>query len=113
MPPPPRAAAAREQPPKEQVTAVKPRTQVAALPPVKPETEQRARATSLMPIGTWSSSDGAMRIASCGSDLCGYAVGGEHAGKMVLIHMRETSSNHRAGRVVDVRSGQASRRRYR
>lgn len=59
-----------------------------------------------MPIGVWSSSDGQMRIAPCGRNLCGYAVGGRHAGRMVLIQMRQTHENSWSGQVNDVRSGQ-------
>jgi uncharacterized protein (DUF2147 family) len=97
-----RTPVAKEQP----AAAAKPKTQIAALPPPKLDNEERARAAPLLPIGTWSSSDGQMRIERCGDALCGYAVGGEHAGKMVLIHMRETRANRWAGRVNDVRSGQ-------
>ena len=88
-------------------SAAKPsQTTIAALPPAKKDLEERAKPTPAMPIGVWSSSDGQMRVERCGQNLCGYAVGGKHAGKMVLIHMRSSGNNHWSGQVNDVRSGQ-------
>jgi uncharacterized protein (DUF2147 family) len=80
----------------------KPATVIAALPPPKLETEQPAQPA---PIGVWSGSDGQLRIASCGQFLCGYAGGGKHAGKQVLINMRQTKNNVWVGRVRDFQSG--------
>jgi uncharacterized protein (DUF2147 family) len=78
--------------------------EMAALPPAK-DLEQPAKPATAMPIGVWSASEGQMRVDPCGQNLCGYAVGGRHAGKMVVIHMRQTRDNSWSGRVVDTRSG--------
>ncbi|MGZ5940311.1 MAG: DUF2147 domain-containing protein [Rhizomicrobium sp.] len=110
--PPP--AAANDSPTAEAIpspapapSAAKPsKTVVAALPPAKQETEERAKAVPALPIGVWSSGEGQVRIQPCGKNLCGYAVGGAHAGKMVLIQMRPTRDNSWSGQVNDVRSGQ-------
>jgi len=80
-------------------------TVVAALPPAK-EIEQLAKPSATSPIGVWSSSEGQMRVEQCGKNICSYAVGGAHAGKMVLRNMRQTNDNRWAGQVTDVRSGQ-------
>ena len=82
------------------------KTVVAALPPAKQGVEERSTPAAAMPIGVWVSSEGQMRVERCGQNLCGYAVGGKNAGKMVLIHMRQTRDNHWSGQVNDVRSGQ-------
>jgi uncharacterized protein (DUF2147 family) len=79
---------------------------VAALPPAKNDYEERAKAIPGLPVGVWASSEGQMRVDRCGANYCGYAIGGSHAGKMVLINMRQTRENHWSGQVVDVRSGQ-------
>jgi uncharacterized protein (DUF2147 family) len=81
-------------------------TVMAALPPARQDIEERAKPVPAMPIGVWSSGEGNVRVEQCGRDLCGYATGGAHAGKMVLIHMRQTRNNHWSGQVKDVRSGQ-------
>lgn len=78
---------------------------IAALPPAK-DIEQRAKPSANSPIGVWSSSEGQMRIEQCGKNICSYAVGGSHAGKMILRNMRQTSDNRWAGQVTDIRSGQ-------
>ncbi len=78
---------------------------IAALPPAK-EVEPRAKPSATSPIGVWSSSEGQMRVEHCGKNICSYAVGGPHAGKMILKNMRQTSDNRWAGQVTDIRSGQ-------
>jgi uncharacterized protein (DUF2147 family) len=78
---------------------------IAALPEPRPDSEERARPAAPMAIGLWSGSDGQLRIEECGQYLCGYAAGGRHAGKMVLINMRQTKANYWSGRVRDFGSG--------
>jgi len=78
---------------------------IAALPP-KHEAEMRPRPAGNSPFGVWSSSDGQMRVESCGKRICSYAVGGPHAGKMILRYMRPAGGNRWSGQVTDVRSGQ-------
>jgi uncharacterized protein (DUF2147 family) len=103
--PPPPAAQAATPPAAEPVPDKKP-TVIAALPPAKQEAEQRPKPALAMPLGVWSSAEGQMRVEQCGKNLCSYAVGGRHAGKMILRNMRQTSDNRWAGQVTDVRSGQ-------
>jgi uncharacterized protein (DUF2147 family) len=92
-------------PPASPPVAVKKPTVIAALPPAK-EIEHPARPSAPAPVGVWSSSEGQMRVEQCGKNICSYAVGGPHAGKMILRNMRQTSDNRWAGQVTDVRSGQ-------
>src|SRR5262249_43594074 len=74
---------------------------IAALPPAREQLEQHAKPAANSPVGTWSSSEGQMRVEACGKNLCSYAVGGPHAGKMILKHMRQTRDNQWSGQVTD------------
>jgi len=87
------------------VTTKNSKTVFAALPLAKQESEVPIKSATA-PIGMWSSNEGQLRVQRCGNNLCGYAVGGTHAGQMVLIHMRQTRENSWSGQVKDVRSGQ-------
>ena len=81
-------------------------TVIAALPPATQDIEPRPGPAFAVPVGVWSSAEGQMRVEQCGKDLCSYAVGGKHAGKMILVHMRQTRDNRWSGQVNDVRRGQ-------
>jgi uncharacterized protein (DUF2147 family) len=78
---------------------------IAALPPVKQQAEEAAKEAAPAPVGMWSGSDGKLKIEPCGQYLCGYAAGGRHAGKLILINMKQTKANHWSGRVKDFGSG--------
>lgn len=74
---------------------------IAALPPEDGEAPKPSAA------GKWrlKGKEGYLRIEPCGANVCGFAEGGKHDGKMLLINMRPTKPNAWSGRVRDLDRG--------